>query len=128
MSRKPQTDKPNLLAVLAAAGEEDLAQVTGRIDELEKELAGLKEARKLLDFRLHGKPARSPKEPGEGDGSSLAERIYEVLATVGQATPKQLAAQLHASPQGVGWALRCDWFRKLDSGEWTIAKTQDRQR
>lgn len=127
MPRKPETDKPNLLAVLAEAGEEDLAQVNERIGQIEKELAGLKEARKLLECRLHGKPARSPKDPGEGDGSSLAERIYEVLATVGKATPKQIAAQLHAAPQGVGRALRCDWFKRLDSGEWTIARAADRQ-
>jgi len=51
MPRKPQTEKPDLLAVLAAAGEEDLAQVNKRINELEKELAGSKTSSPIVTER-----------------------------------------------------------------------------
>ena len=128
MPQKSSTEAPGLLEALAAAGEQDLAKISAKIDELERELAGLKEAKKLLDRRLNGAPARKPRETGEGNGNSLAERIYEVLATVGQATPKAIAHQVGSTPQGVGRALSAsEWFKKLDTGEWAIAKAADRK-
>jgi len=123
-------EKPNLLAALAAAGEEDLATIREAIAEHEKELAGLRAAEKLLDAKLHGRAKttrRPPENPGDGDGTSTAERIYEVLATLGKATCKRIAEQLGGTPQGVGRALSAsNWFRKLDTGEWTIAKAGDK--
>ncbi len=132
MAKKSTTNgqQPSLLEALAAAGEEDLAQVETRIAELRKELSGLEEAAKLLRFRLHGrppKPARTPKEPGKGDGTSLAERIYEYLVKHGKATPGQIAAEVGEFPQAVGRALRHEWFKQLDTGMWTIAHAADRR-
>lgn len=128
MPRKPETDKPSLLDALAAAGQEDLDQVNARIKVLRKELAGLQEAGKLLSYRLNGKPDRkAKKDPGEGNGSQLVEQIYKLLSTIGKASAGKIASQLCSTPQGVGRALRHQWFLQLDSGEWTIAKAADRK-
>lgn len=122
-----------LLEVLKTAKETDLAEIDARIAELDGELQGLREARKLLDVRLHGKKPRAKpqrtaaEKPADKPAASkpqsqLAEQIHDVIAANGPMTADTIAAKLGISPQAVGvCCARSEWFIKLDSGRWSIA-------
>lgn len=120
-------DVVDLVAALKAASPADLAAIDERIAECERELAGLREVRRILDRRLNGSPTRkSPTRSGQSGGSELAKQLYDALSERGKATSQQLGELMGLTAQQVGIQLaKSPWFRRLDSGVWVIAKTQD---
>lgn len=66
--------KPNLLDVLSTASEADLQEINAQIEAKEKELAdttkaieaelaALRQLARVVDVKLHGKPARKVRQP-----------------------------------------------------------------
>lgn len=121
-------DGAGLVAAIKQATAEDLAAIKARIGECEAELvvlrgelAVLREARRILTRRLDGAPAKRIAAGGD-----LKMRIYDMLAKVGHATSKEIADELGVVVGRVRPTVgRCDWFRQLDSGAWTIAHVGD---
>jgi len=135
--------KPNLLDAIQSATESDLAAITNRLAEIDKERAGLLEVKKVISHRLFGKQKRaSPKSKalnGSNNGSSakhsgdslyhqLANSIYDLIAVEGSGTANQIAVKLTVkglvtSSQQVGITCgKCDWFTKDADNRWAIAR------
>jgi len=115
----------DLVAALKSAGSGDLAAIDERIAECERELAGLREAHRILDRRLNG-PQKRAATPRAKGSSELACRIHDALEARGKATSHQIAETLGITAQQAGLTMaKSTWFRRLDSGEWMIAKAQD---
>jgi len=114
------------VAALKAAGSADLAAIDERITECERELAGLREAHRILDRRLNG-PQKRAATPRAKGSSELACRIYDELEARGKATSHhQIAETLGITAQQAWLTMaKSTWFRLLDSGVWVIAKAQD---
>ena len=114
----------DLVAALKSAGSADLAAIDERITECERELAGLREAHRILDRRLNG-PQKRTTAP-KTKASELACRIYDALEARGKATSRQIAETLGITAKQAGLTMaKSTWFRRLDSGVWMIAKAQD---
>jgi len=124
-------DGAGLVAAIKQATAEDLAAIKARIGECEAglvvlrgELDVLREARRILTRRLGGAPAKATANSDAAD--NLKARIYDMLAEVGYATSKEIADELGVAVGRVRPTVgRCDWFRRLDSGAWTIAHVGD---
>lgn len=128
--------KPNLIEVLSTAGESDLLEIDAQIEAKEKELADTTKAlegelaalqylRRVVDVKLHGKPARkqrqakaakagpSPAQAPAGpdrDGlepmhAALASQIVALITKEGPITPETIARKLDRTPQGVRMAI-----------------------
>ncbi len=109
-TQRPEGEKrrravSDLLSAIAAAGEQDLVDVRGRIDAAKKELEGLREVEKILDRRLHGRPERAAAGAAGGNGK-LAGRIIAAIRADGPATLDDLAATLGEKPQAVRMAIQ----------------------
>jgi hypothetical protein len=125
MAKATETPPIDLVAALKSAGSADLAAIDERITECERELAGLREAHRILDRRLNGPQKRAATPIAKGS-SELACRIYDALEARGKATSHQIAETLGISAQQAGLTMaKCAWFRRLDSAEWVVAKARD---
>lgn len=104
----------DLLEAMATAGEEDLTKVRGRIEQLTKELEGLRQVEKILDRRLHGKPQRAATATaaaGGTAGGTLADQIAKTIREDGPATVDDLATALEVKQQAIRMALQRGAFR-----------------
>ncbi len=116
---------------LRAKMDETLASYRRQIDALEL-------ARKLLSVKLHGKPPRKVRQkraaaaaaggsestvvttgggggdqPGDGDGSTLKERIWDLVQTEGAMSIEEIARHFGTSKAAVAMCIaRCNWFRR----------------
>jgi hypothetical protein len=132
---KTKLDGVDLVAVIEAAGEADLAAIEQRIVELRKEmddfvstrkrkLDALTLVKKSLQFKLHGRPAKSDAtgdgKTGSG-GTKLAERIYELISEQGSMPVPAIAEAVGVRAAGVGICVsRSPWFERRN-GEVYIA-------
>ena len=120
-----ETETVDLVADAGGLGDGFLAAIDERIAECERELAGLRESRRILDRRLNG-PQKRAATPRAKGSSELACRIYDALEARGKATSQQIAETLGITAQQAGLTMaKSTWFRLLDSGVWVIAKAQD---
>lgn len=126
----------SVLEFLSAATADDLAELDKQIATKEAEIAELQataereikpltELKKLLELRINGpkprkvrqakgKPAASTKQPGDGD--TIRERVYALLAKRGAMKPAMIIHELDVSDASVYMALKHEWFRKCDEG------------
>lgn len=128
---KTKAESVDLVAAIEAAGEQDLAAIDERIAALRAEiseyvatrkrkLAALLLVRRSLQFKLHGKPAKSTKGDKTG-GSELATQVYYLLAEYGSMPLPAIAARLAKTSQGIAACIgRSDWFERKN-GEVHIA-------
>lgn len=124
-----------LLEVLESAGESDLQEIDDRLHGLRakmdetlaiyrRQIDALELARKLLSVKLHGKPPRKVRQkmaagggggdqPGDGDGSTLKERIWDLVQTEGAMSIEEIARHFGTSKAAVAMCIaRCNWFRR----------------
>jgi hypothetical protein len=144
---------PKIVETLTSATEDDLAAIQSAIAELETELnATISEKRKtidalsaiakVIDLRLHGKPARkkmqrrsksAPPVPGESQAvdeldeapRKLRDDIYDLIFKEGPMPLPAIAASLNVAPQAVSMSIRKtpEWFATRN-GEVAIAKVK----
>jgi len=126
------SDKPiGLVNAIQQVTQEDATKLAERIGALERELATLKQVRRLVETMLHGptprQPPRRKSAKATPDGPSLAELAYDVIAangpgTAGEIVRKLAAAGRETTPQAVGVTLcKSPWFERLPDGRWSIA-------
>lgn len=119
-----RTEEPDLIDLLAKASEADLAKLDTRITDKQAELdaitmriggelSALQSLRKVLDIKLHGKPARKKPE-------RKAKAASATTATVEHGAPTGLAADIVACIQVHGPAFPAAIGRKLDRTEQAI--------
>lgn len=105
-----------LLEAVGRAGEADLDQLRAKIADLEKEIASLREAAKLIEHRLHGKPKRksparrkaadNPGRDGEPSDSdrppeSLGVSIYRIVSRQGPTPVDEIAGRFGVSDRAI---------------------------
>lgn len=137
----------SLLDLLGKAQARDLAALDDRIGELEKELAAVREVRKLVAARLgltperkkpgpaanghrNGTHAPAParaKDPARPNGpvrrglvGAAEKTIAAFLATAGPKSQPDIVAGCGVQGAHAGSALRCDWFTVLPDGRYSI--------
>lgn len=122
--------KPRLVDVILSAGKEDMDEIDGQIELLERELEestaklkqqidALKAARRLIAIRTGAEPARKPRQPREegrngvaassngekrkaGEPSEAANRIFDLLSAEGSMPVPAIAERIGSTPAAVG--------------------------
>lgn len=114
----------SLRSALAACSEEDLTDLQNDIAELEKQIAGLRELERLVDRRLHGKPARATKAAGTATAERLCDRIKETILANGPGTVRDLSLKLNRKEAAIRMAInRQPEAFKLDGNRWCVRLT-----
>lgn len=129
-----------LLAALSGVGEETLAEVTQQIVSLEIELDGLRELKKLIETRLHGKPltrgrivkmnkrqssalAATSEGNGQPTNGAMTDDCSPVcrqrrvdlrtfLKTSGAQSQSRIAQSLDIPVGSMAKVIDCDWFER----------------
>jgi hypothetical protein len=117
------TGASSLRSALAAVCEEDLLILRQEIEELGRQIAGLRELEKIVDRRLHGHPVREAAAKGAHAGK-LGERIRDAILQNGPGTVRDLALKLNVKEQAIRIAMgrAPDSFR-LDGNKWSVRLT-----
>jgi hypothetical protein len=120
--------KLSILDALASVTAQDLVALDAQIVTAQKELDTLTEARKLINVKLNGKPAKQPKAPGKKsapaigstgpiDPKGLAAQAAKVLGSKGVMSIAKLAESLGANYQTIYTAIRkAPGFEQTDKG------------
>lgn len=129
MAAKAKEGRIRIVDVLAGACDEDLIEIREQIAEQERELAdllaerrrkidALKDAAKLLEVQLHGRPQRKSAAADEsGDAAAqpkqLRELIHDLISTEGPLSISQIAAHLAKPKHTIAIAVgKSNWFRR----------------
>lgn len=134
------TTKPSLLEALAQAAKHDLEEVRAKIAALRDELAGLKEVEKLLAAKFGETPLakahqakrakKAARDAGaetpasdEGTGTSLPERIFDLITKHGPLESGALSAYLDMGAAAIGRSAQASgWFEQDAEKKWHIKK------
>lgn len=117
----------DLIKALNEAKAEDLSQLDEQIAEREKELAAMKDMRKLIDTRLNGKakrkaPTRRRTAAADPAHPKLSERIYDLLTENGSLPIEVIEIKLGERRQAIAAAVaRSSWFSRNADGDIEIA-------
>jgi hypothetical protein len=121
----------NLLDLIDRATEDDLAALDAAIETLNKKLAALQGARKMMDVALHGVtkrkyPARKSStvaasagtdaERGIADKIERRRRIADLLSKTGPLPAGVIAEKLGLDGRGIGGMLQYEWFEQTGAG------------
>jgi len=118
-----------ILEALDNTSEKDLEAISSRIDELESELATLKEARKLVHLKVHGeklttKAALGTTKQKKADPQKEHDRglIHDLLSEEGSMPVPAISERLGIDGRRVVGLLRNhEWFRKVNGNEYECA-------
>jgi hypothetical protein len=115
----------DIVAVLAAAGEEDLERVQARVADLTRELKGLKTVETVLMARLGREKPKATKTPrvpraasGRGEAGAASKgvtsdrriQIAKYLVHCGTARPAIIAKDLEIPDGSITFVLDHPWF------------------
>ena len=118
--------KPTLLDALEAATDEDLRTIDSEIEQLQRKLASLSDARRILARRLGvDEPAKRERKakPETTDPSEFFESVFALLQDRGPTKTAEIAAATGVSGQAVGQRLKGHaWFQAADHGRWAISR------
>lgn len=153
---KPPADPPapppppdvgrDLLALLVKASAEDLAAIDARAAELERDLAAVREVRKLVAARLGLTPKPGPKKPKAAKADAPAAdgrarqpdpnrpnapvrrglvgaaetKVAAYLARVGPKKLEEIKLGAGVEAAHAQSALRCDWFAVDVDGRYAL--------
>lgn len=117
----------SLIEAIRSATAEDLDAIDAEIVELERQLAALREARKVVDLAVNGRPERGTRRPREAadPADSATERlpdsdrgaIRDLLAEAGPLGTEEIGVRLRISrAKAAALTRNHPWFRRLEDG------------